>query len=195
MLDADAEVPAGLEHPRFVATPLTTAVAALDYAAYMGSLGVIRAHSDGRWPVDGFTLADNLELVAGHQADHESRRAFAFVLLTPDRTEAVGCLYLNPLDEYLRRAGAGPDVLDSLASRSAMVTFWLRQDQQGTGLAEAVAAAVNRWLLDDWPLDTHLFRVLPGERSSRTALERLNLRPVRLELPGEKRPYLWYQPI
>lgn len=195
MLDPDAEVPARLEHPRFVATPLTTAVAALDHAAYMASPDVIRAHSDGRWPVDGFTLADDLELIAEHQADHQSRRAFAFVLLTLARTEALGCLYLNSLDECLQRAGARPDVLDSLPSRSAMVTFWLRQDQQDTGLADAVAAGVNRWLLDDWPLSTHLFRVLPGERSSRTALERLNLRPVRLELPGEKPPYLWYHPV
>lgn len=76
-----------------------------------------------------------------------------------------------------------------------MVTFWLRQDQQDTGLAEAVAGAVNDWLLDDWPLAMHCFRVLPDERSSRFALERLNLRKTRLTLPGEPRPYLWYQPI
>ena len=39
-----------------VAVPLTIDVAALDYASYMASPDVIRIHSDGRWPVDRFTL-------------------------------------------------------------------------------------------------------------------------------------------
>lgn len=195
MLDANTPVPSTLPHSLFVATPLTTEVAALDYASYMASPEVIRVHSDGRWPVDGFTLSDDLELVAKHQADHESHRAFTFVLLAPSQTEALGCLYLNPLREYLQHAGAAPELLDAIAPASAMVTFWLRQDQQDTGLAEAVAGAVNDWLLDDWPLAMHCFRVLPDERSSRFALERLNLRETRLTLPGEPRPYLWYQPI
>lgn len=75
-----------------------------------------------------------------------------------------------------------------------MVTFWLRQDQQDNGLAEAVADRVNDWLLNDWPLGRHVFRVLPDERSSRRALQRLNLLQTHLTLPGDGRPYLWYQP-
>lgn len=113
MLDAHAPVPSRLPHSLFVATPLTTEVAALDYASYMASPEVIRVHSDGRWPVDGFTLSDDLELVAQHQADHESHRGFTFVLLAPSQTEALGCLYLNPLREYLQHAGAAPELLDA----------------------------------------------------------------------------------
>ncbi|WP_250030943.1 hypothetical protein [Paractinoplanes maris] len=182
-------VPSGLRHARFVATPLTAGVAALDYAAYLASPEVIRVHSDGRWPLDGFTLADDLVLVARHQDDHENRRAFTFVLLTPALDEALGCLYLNPLDEYLTRVRA----VGAFPATAAMVTFWLRQDQQDTGLAEAVTEAVDDWLRTGWPLATHLFRVLPAELSSRRALERLDLEPVHLTLPGDQRPYLWYQ--
>lgn len=194
MLDADASVPSGLTHERFVATPLTTDLAALDYAAYMASPDVVRIHSDGRWPVDGFTLADDLKLVTQHQADHVSHRAFTFVLLAPSRSEALGCLYLNPLRKYLRRVQAEQHVVDAFPSTSAMVTFWLRQDQQDTGLAVAVVEAAHDWLLNDWPLAMHLFRVLPDERSSVMALERLNLPQTHLTLPGEERPYLWYRP-
>jgi RimJ/RimL family protein N-acetyltransferase len=194
VLDADVSVPSGLKHPQFVATPLTTDVAALDYAAYMASPEVVQVHSDGRWPVDGFTLSDDLKLVTKHQADHESHRAFTFVLLAPSLSEALGCLYLNPLREYLSRVQADQQVIDAFPPASAMVTFWLRQDQQDTGLAVAVVEATNDWLLNDWPLAMHLFRILPDERSSRTALERLSLPQTRLTLPGEVRPYLWYQP-
>ena len=56
VLSSSASVPAGLVHPAFVAVPLSTANVELDYAAYMASPAVIRVHSDGRWPVDEFTL-------------------------------------------------------------------------------------------------------------------------------------------
>lgn len=194
MIDVDAPVPAGLHHERFIAVPLTAEVAALDYAAYMASPEVIHTHSDGRWPVSGFTPADDLELVAQHQADHESHRAFTFVLLAASQTEALGCLYLNPLRDYLRRVQADSRLIDALPADSAMVTFWLRQDQQDTGLAEAVVRAVDDWLRTDWPLTLHLFRALPDELSSRVALEHLDLKQIDLRLPNTEPPYLWYQP-
>lgn len=193
MLDDQAVVPTELRHERFVLTPLTSDTAALDYASYMASPDVIRAHSDGRWPVEGFSFSDDLELIAQHEDDHTHRRAFTFVLLTPSGTEALGCLYLNPLRDYLVRAEAPSHVLDETPLDSAMVSFWLRQDQQDTGLADVVVKAVNDWILNEWPLSAHLFRALPIERSSCVALDRLGLRKVRLALPGDERPYIWYQ--
>lgn len=193
MFDETAATPPGLHHERFVATPLTTDTAASDYASYMASPDVIRVHSDGRWPTEGFTFADDLRLVAKHQADHENRRAFTFVLLDPSLSESLGCLYVNPLREYLQRAEADRQLLDAVPVASAMVTFWLRQDQQDSGLADIVVEAVNDWLLMEWPLATYWFRVLPDERSSCTALDRLNLRKTRLDLRSDTRPYVWYQ--
>jgi RimJ/RimL family protein N-acetyltransferase len=195
MLDETAPIPSGLQHERFVATPLTTVSAALDYASYTASPDVIRIHSDGRWPIEGFTFADDLELVSRHQADHENRRAFTFVLLAPSLDEALGCLYLNPLRQFLERSEAGPGLLDAVPPHSAMVTFWLRQDQQDTGLADVVAEAVNEWLLTEWPFPAHVFRALPGERSSCAALDRLKLQQIRIALPDDPRPYRWYQPF
>jgi hypothetical protein len=139
MLDADVEVPSGLQHPRFVATPLTVANAAIDYAAYMASPEVIRTHSDGRWPVDGFTLLDDLALVAQHEADHVSRRAFTFVLLAPSQAEAFGCLYVNPLRDYLRRVQADPQVVEAFPPATAMVTFWPSRHRTGGGCSGSSA--------------------------------------------------------
>ena len=76
---------------------------------------------------------------------------------------------------------------------SGMVTFWIRQDQQDTGLSYAVAQAISGWLATDWPLEKCLFRILPGERSSRRALEQLQLKQIELRLPAEARRYLWFQ--
>lgn len=193
MLPASSPIPSELRHARFVAVPLTEDVAGLDYRAYMSSPDVIRLHSDGRWPVEGFSFETNLEQVQQHWSDHEARRAFTFTLLTPSREEGLGCLYLNPLREFLARAGASSEMLHDVPVASAMVTFWLRQDQQA-GLAEVVVDAVDEWLRRDWPLDWHLFRVLPTERSSCAALESSALDEVSLVLPGEARSYRWFQP-
>ncbi|MCY1139916.1 GNAT family protein [Actinoplanes sp. Pm04-4] len=180
--------PAELVHQAFVATPLTQQTAVLDYAAYMASPDVIRVHSDGRWPVDGFTLEDDRQQVAQHEADHRAGRSFAFALLNPVRDESLGCLYLNPLQSYLQRAGADDETRARYPADAAMVTFWLRQDRQHTDLATTVVEAVTTWLPG-----THLWRCLPAEHASRQALESLNLHPVTLNLVTEKRPYLWFQ--
>ena len=88
MLGSSASVPSGLVHPAFVAVPLTPANVELDYAAYMASPAVIRVHSDGRWPVDGFTLEDDRSQAAAHHAEHQARRAFTFLLLDPAQCPA-----------------------------------------------------------------------------------------------------------
>ena len=117
MLSSSASVPSGLAHPAFVAVPLTPANAQLDYAAYMASPAVIRMHSDGRWPVDGFTLEDDRSQAAAHHAAHQARRAFTFLLLDPSQSQALGSVYLNSLREYLRRAGADRATIDAPCRR------------------------------------------------------------------------------
>jgi hypothetical protein len=107
LLSSSASVPSGLVHPAFVAVPLSIANVELDYAAYMASPDVIRVHSDGRWAVDGFTLEDDRNQAAAHHAEHQARRAFTFLLLDPTKSQSLGCVYVNPLRAYLRRAGGG----------------------------------------------------------------------------------------
>lgn len=175
-----------------MAEPLTLANVALDHEAYVASPDVIHRHSDGRWPVAGFTLDDDRRLAARHEADHRARRAFTFLLLDPGRSRASGCLYLNPLHSYLERSAADPATSARFPSASAMVSFWLRQDDQETDLPRRVAVGVHAWLEQRWPLDTHVFRALPTETSTVAALAALPLHRVRLELPGDPRPYLWF---
>lgn len=193
MLPPDTSVPDELARPDFVATPLTLDLVALDHAAYVASPEVITRHSDGRWPVAGFTLDEDRRLVAAHEADHRARRSFAYLLLDVARSEALGCLYLNPMHDYLLRCRADPATLDRFPAGTAMVTFWVRQDLERSALPRAVAEAAHEWLSDEWPVAGHVFRVLPQEVASREALEHLRLRRVRPRTPGEHRPYLWYR--
>ena len=55
-------------------------------------------------------------------------------------------------------------------------------------------ARTDDWLQNEWPMAMHVFRILPSEESSRIALEELGLTRRSFDLPGEQRPFLWYQP-
>ncbi|GAB3429181.1 GNAT family N-acetyltransferase [Flindersiella endophytica] len=179
MLPAGAQPPPELVHSAFVATPLTAELVDLDLAAYLASPDVIRVHSDGRWPVDGFTREQDAKLIARHEADHRAGTAFTFVLLDPARSTGLGCLYLNPLRSD---------------DRTPRVTFWIRQDRQDTDLPYEVVRATDTWLANDWPTTSHVFRILPAERASRAALERAGLRQVSVRQPEqETRLYLYYR--
>lgn len=192
MLCNSSEAPRQLIHTDFTARPLSLRNFELDYAAYTASPDVIRRHSDGLWPVEGFTLAKDRELVEKHEADHKAGRAFTFVLLDPNEEESLGCLYLNPLADYLDRVGAQPVIRESYGPASAMVTFWLRQDLESADRARTVAEAVDGWIRDEWPLDAHVFRVLPTERCSVTGLQAAGFDLLALSLPGQHSGYLWF---
>src|SRR4051794_15037309 len=85
--------------------PLTRELAALDTVAYTDSPTAIRRHSAGRWPTDGFTMAENLTLIALHEEEHRAGEAFAYSLLNAAGDREVGCAYLRPLAAFQRRTG------------------------------------------------------------------------------------------
>lgn len=185
---ADQAVPQTLRTPTFILRQLRQAEAAIDYEAYMASPDVIRTHSGGRWQVDSFTLAQEQHELALHEARHHARQDFAFVLLTPDETKGLGCVYVLPLMPFLRHVAAPAALLAEVSDATAIVTFWVRQHSLHTRLAPNVVAAVHTWLLTEWPFDDHVFRVNPTERDSIRALEQCGFQ-VRFELTMNESPY------
>ncbi len=185
---AASPIPNELRTADFLVRPLRSADAAIDYAAYMASPDVIRVHSGNRWPTDTFTLAENQQLAAHHEEDHRARRNFTFLLLSPDATTSLGCVYFLPLVPFLHRVAAPDTLLAQVAETTAMVTFWIRQEQQHTALARHVVAAIHPWLQEAWPFAGHVFRVNQAEDSSIRALEQCGLQ-VRFALDIATAPY------
>ncbi len=184
---ADQAVPQTLRTPTFLLRQLRQAEAAIDYEAYMASPDVIHMHSGGRWQVEGFTLAQEEHELALHEARHRARQDFAFILLTPDATKGLGCVYILPLMPFLRHVAAPTALLAEVSDATAIITFWIRQDRQHT-LAPHVVASVHSWLLTEWPFDDHVFRVNPKERESIEALEQCGFH-VRFEVTMDEPPY------
>lgn len=179
-----------LHHEQFEAVPLTTDRVEIDLEAYLASPTVISTHSDGRWPLEGFTLDDDRRLVAHHQLDHEQGRAFTYLLLDPTRSTGLGCVYVRRLDEHLAAAGAEAAEL-GLGPGGALVTFWLREGVDAD-LARQVVRAVHEWLMTGWATTGHVFRVLPAETTSVAALQPLDLAVRAMALTDDHRPYLWF---
>jgi hypothetical protein len=190
-----ADPPEPLTTDDFFLAPLQPDLLDLDTEAYLASPDVIRDHSYGRWPHEGFRSDDNLPLVIRHWSDHQARRAFTYLFLDPEGTSSLGCLYVQPLFPYLEAMGADAQTLLRYAGgATARVSYWLRQDR-GPELAEPVSERLDEWLRTQWPLDAYLYRAAPAEEGTVHALDRLPLDRVDIDLPAERYDYLWWAAV
>jgi hypothetical protein len=86
-----------------VIVPLTRQLLDLDLTAYCSSPQAIRAHSAGRWPSEDLTREENCRLIEQHEQEHAAGEAYAYAILSADRTREVGCVYLRPFAPFLER--------------------------------------------------------------------------------------------
>lgn len=184
-------VPFLLCAPTFRARPLGVADVARDYAAYVSSPETIRIHSGGRWPVEGFSIADNRCLVAQHEDEHRMRERFTFTLLDADEVECLGCLYIMPLRPFFQRAAVA--LCEGVDDQAALVTFWVRQCEQAAAFEQAVVVAVRDWLVRDWHFSFVAFRANDDERSTLRAFLAAGLSHyVTIDVPQAPHRYHFY---
>ena len=162
---ADAPVPSTLRTEEFLLRPLRASDVELDYDAVIGSRELLLVYSSGRWPAEGFSLADNLADLEEHEREHEERVAFTYTVLTPDGARCLGCVYVNPLRPTLRRlAGRGdyaavPGAEDAAdddpawgdaRDDEAVVRFWVRPECVAADLDRRLLAALLAWFQREW---------------------------------------------
>lgn len=177
----DTPVPAELRGEGFVARPLSVAYATQDYAAYIGSPDTIRVHSGGQWKLGGYTREEHLAELRDHERRHAAREDFAYILLDPAERDGLGCVYLLPLRQFLRRVGAPAETLAAFPEGAAMVTFWVRQGWEAELLdAGVLVPALRDWLRDTWRFPRVVFRANPEEERSLAALEASDARRTAL---------------
>jgi hypothetical protein len=140
-------VPQPLETSRFVLEPLGEKHAELDFEALMSCRGRLRRELQwGDWPAEDFTLELNRADLRGHHAEFVRGEAFAYTVLSPDRTRCLGCIYLERCTEI----------------EGAQLAFWVIDDALDT---EAVLVTdVLQWVHREWPID----RVLIPLRDANT---------------------------
>lgn len=147
---ANAPVPELLQTDEFVVRPLRATDVELDYDAVVSSRAELWLRSGGEWPREGFTLEENLEDLVRHEREHLERVAFTYTVMKPDASECLGCVYLNPLDAILRRAGASAEQVAASGDYEVWTTFWVRQSRLDDNLDERLLAALIAWFKTEW---------------------------------------------
>src|SRR5258706_15009567 len=160
----DAPVPAGLTADEFALRTLRASDVALDYDAVMASRDLLHLRSAGRWPRDGFTLAENLADLEMHEREFGERASFAYTVMNPGESECLGCVYIYPLAELLRRIGMGAAAIAAVPDGEAEASFWVRPERVARDLDKRLLAALLPWLHDDFAFARVYLRAFAAER-------------------------------
>jgi hypothetical protein len=145
--------PSHLSGDGFSLRPITVDDTAADFAAVMETREELRRWEGSDWPADDFTEAGNRDDLTKMQERHEAGRAFSYIVLGPDGTTSLGCVYLFAPDAgFLVRSG-----IERLGTRrwedlDAVAYFWVRRGQREQGLEERLLGALRAWLRGKWNL-------------------------------------------
>jgi RimJ/RimL family protein N-acetyltransferase len=163
--------------------PLGPHHAERDYKAFMGSQEHLqRTLHWGNWPNPTFTLEQNRGDLARHEAEFNAREAYAYSVLSPDGSEVLGCIYLNPDDPDDESTAVNP--------RHAMLGYWVTEDEVVRDLDRHLVKSVLTWIRGEFPLDvvrlpTHVENVRGIEILEALDLEEV---PARVE---DHRVFRW----
>jgi hypothetical protein len=136
------EVPEKLETTEFRLRMLTVNDVVKDFDAVMTSAEHLKTIWPGRsWP-EGLTFEQDLIDLGWHQKEFQTRRSFAYTVVTPSETLVTGCVYINPT----RKRGY-----------DAEIYLWARESELASGLESRLYAAVKDWVARDWPFKKAAF--------------------------------------
>jgi RimJ/RimL family protein N-acetyltransferase len=180
---ADAPVPLELRGEAFLLRPLTAADNPLDYEAVMATQETLRLRGNGDWPRGDFTLEENLVDLEEHEADFRDRRGFTYTVIEPGGNRCLGCLYIYPLVEALRRRGADEEAAQ-VSDRDAMVWFWVRPDAVANDIDRQLVTALIPWLRNEFAFPRIVFATWASDPRQTALLRESGLdltwtRPVR----------------
>ncbi|MEI8281637.1 MAG: GNAT family N-acetyltransferase [Armatimonadota bacterium] len=131
-------VPNTLKTDEFHLRMLTVNDVDKDFDAVMSSVDHCRTIWGGKWP-EGLTLEQNLIDLGWHQKEFQTRRSFAYTVLSPDETMVLGCVYLLPT---------------SKTGFDAEVYLWIRQSHLVRGMEIRLYEAIRHWLMAVWPFES-----------------------------------------
>jgi hypothetical protein len=145
----------GFEHPTRVELPsghhlrpIREADVDIDYPAVMGSRERLWAKYGEAWgwPSPTMSYQADKEDLARHEAEIAAHETFNYAILDDRETQLLGCVYIDPPDV---RSPAGTD---------AVASWWVIDQQHGTGLERTIDRFVPAWLADVWGFEAvHYF--------------------------------------
>lgn len=184
-------VPDGHEARGFVLARLTEAHAERDHAALLASAAYLRAWSDGPWPEEGFTVAENAAELRWHDEEHAARVAFTYSVLDARERRVRGCIYVRPFGDLLRTRGVEPPEGPAWpGGATPCARGWIRRDdpETDTGLLRVVLA----WLTGPaWAFPELWWAAAGDDTRQLAALDALGwVRELRVPAASSKREWV-----
>ncbi len=188
----DSSVPDGLRIEELWLRPLAPTDNARDYEAVMATQALLRLRGNGEWPHADFTPEENLADLEGHEADFQDRLGFTYTVLDPSGTRCLGCVYVYPLDEALRRVDADNEPVAGVGDHEAVVWFWVRPDGVPEDLDRKLFTELLPWLRDDFAFARVVFTSWTADERQTSLMREAGLRPV-LSHPGSDTHALYFE--
>ncbi len=186
----DAPIPERYENEEFVLRPLNETHVKLDHAALMVSKEMLRTWSGSTWPTDDFSVEENLEDMHMHYGEHLERIAFTYTMLTPNESECLGCVYIQP---FARLLESNPGIDEFISDYSTRVAFWVKSPRLADGLDKRFLAALRQWLADDWAFEAVYFNVNKDHHQQQQILSEAGLTHKHsFNVPGRSGKYLLF---
>ncbi|MGB5361335.1 MAG: GNAT family N-acetyltransferase [Eudoraea sp.] len=133
----DFVVPDTLENEHLRIRMLTVNDVVKDYDAVMTSIDHLKEiYPTSSWPSKDLTFEQDLIDLGWHQKEFQMRSSFAYTVVSPDETEVIGCLYINPTTK---------------GDYDASISMWIRTSMLDKGLDAILFNSVKDWIERDWP--------------------------------------------
>ena len=142
----DFKVPDTLQNEHFRIRMLTVNDVVKDYDAVMTSLPHLQEMflPIWNWPTEDLTFEQDLIDLGWHQKEFQTRRSFAYTVVSLDESQVLGCLYIEPCKK---------------ADFDAEIYMWVRQSEVANGLDPILFETVKKWVEDEWPFKNPAYPV------------------------------------
>lgn len=133
----DFKIPDTLENEHLRIRMLTVNDVVKDYDAVMTSIAHLQEmYPNSSWPSEDLSFEQDLIDLGWHQKEFQMRKSFAYTVVSPDESQVLGCLYINPT---------------SRGDYDADITMWVRASVVSQGLDLILFTTVKEWISEDWP--------------------------------------------
>jgi len=139
-------IPELFQSDEFIFRPLRASDVELDFDAVISSSTMLRAWSQSDWPVDGFTLEENLDDLQRHEQEHIDKKAFTYTIMNQEEMLCLGCIYMNPLIQEIVDLGICQLLANDEEVFAASVRYWVRESHATKEFSSTILEKIIQWL-------------------------------------------------
>jgi hypothetical protein len=141
-----------IETEGFVLRQINVRDAVMDFATFMTSIDAIKKQRGGTWPRPDFTIEENIADLGWHQREFEFRTSFAYLVMTLDNKEELGCVYFYPVGHPMNSADTDvPEATD------VVINMWVSKAAFEEGFYDELYYYMEHWVEAEWPFKNPYF--------------------------------------